>query len=282
VSIGSAATWGLDWLIQRRPLDATLERTQHARAGAGSCGLGQELRRDRPSREPGLDRPEVELPAPWSRSSFGHAWFAEIVLDPFLGSGTTAAVANRLGRRAVGVEVNPDFLDLIEKKVGAADLGDGGFVVEHEPAPDAGALVARMATWRYRFTDYSTGLHRRTVTPTKGQLAFKAAPRFRVSGVSDATTIETSKGIRIRLAGIVSVAGREADAIAFLSDYIGQRVVLLDGEEDSEGLRSGLVLLENHTFVNGHLLRTGGVAIDATTLDRLRRRLEAHAAKKAA
>jgi modification methylase len=211
-----------------------------------------------------------------------YSFRGDIVLDPFLGSGTTAAVANRLGRRAVGIEVNPDFLGLIEEKVGAAELGDERFVVDHEPAPDAGALAARMTTWRYRFTDYGERLVRRTVTPTKGQLAFKAAPRFRVSGVSDATTIETSKGTRIRLAGVVSVAGREADAMRALSVYKGQRVVLLDGEEDSEGLRSGLVLLENHTFVNGHLLRTGAVAIDATTPDPLRRRLERHAAKKAA
>jgi hypothetical protein len=31
------------------------------------------------------------------------------VVDPFLGSGTTAVVARRLGRRCVGVELNPDY-----------------------------------------------------------------------------------------------------------------------------------------------------------------------------
>lgn len=36
-------------------------------------------------------------------------WRAGIVLDPFMGSGTTAVVAERLGRRWVGVELNPDF-----------------------------------------------------------------------------------------------------------------------------------------------------------------------------
>lgn len=34
----------------------------------------------------------------------------DVVLDPFMGSGTTGAVAARLGRRFIGCELNPDFL----------------------------------------------------------------------------------------------------------------------------------------------------------------------------
>jgi site-specific DNA-methyltransferase (adenine-specific) len=33
----------------------------------------------------------------------------DVVLDPFLGSGTTCRVAKNLGRRSIGVEINPDF-----------------------------------------------------------------------------------------------------------------------------------------------------------------------------
>lgn len=36
----------------------------------------------------------------------------DIVLDPFMGSGTVAAVAQRLGRRWLGAELNPDYLAL--------------------------------------------------------------------------------------------------------------------------------------------------------------------------
>ena len=41
----------------------------------------------------------------------------DIVLDPFLGSGTTAAAAEALGRRWVGVEVNPAYCEMAKARL---------------------------------------------------------------------------------------------------------------------------------------------------------------------
>lgn len=40
----------------------------------------------------------------------------DIVLDPFFGSGTVGAVAEKLGRNWIGIELNPEYVGLIEER----------------------------------------------------------------------------------------------------------------------------------------------------------------------
>jgi site-specific DNA-methyltransferase (adenine-specific) len=48
------------------------------------------------------------------------------VLDPFMGSGTSAVAAARHGRRFVGFELNPDYFRIVEKRVAEARNGNNG------------------------------------------------------------------------------------------------------------------------------------------------------------
>ncbi len=41
----------------------------------------------------------------------------DTVLDPFLGSGTTAVVAKKLGRNYIGIELNPEYIKIAEKRL---------------------------------------------------------------------------------------------------------------------------------------------------------------------
>lgn len=79
--------------------------------------------------------------APWHRMRAASEWrpgcdcgHAErvpaVVLDPFAGSGTTVAVAARLGRRGTAIELNPDYVDLIRARLARQRPHGAGFDCE--------------------------------------------------------------------------------------------------------------------------------------------------------
>ena len=44
-------------------------------------------------------------------------WKSDIVLDPFMGSGTTAAVCEILGKKWIGIELFTEYCEVIKKRV---------------------------------------------------------------------------------------------------------------------------------------------------------------------
>ncbi|MFH0914217.1 MAG: site-specific DNA-methyltransferase [Chloroflexota bacterium] len=68
----------------------------------------------------------LELP---SRLIKMFSYVEDWILDPFLGSGTTMKAALDLGRNSVGIELNPDFLKIIEEKVGIKEASDCRFEI---------------------------------------------------------------------------------------------------------------------------------------------------------
>ena len=44
----------------------------------------------------------------------------DVVLDPFMGTGTTAVAAKKLGRKYVGIEIDPAYIDIAEKNIATA------------------------------------------------------------------------------------------------------------------------------------------------------------------
>ncbi len=56
----------------------------------------------------------------------------ELVVDPFAGSGTTLAVAKKLGRSFLGVELSEDYADGVRDRLERIESGEG--LVRREPA----------------------------------------------------------------------------------------------------------------------------------------------------
>ncbi len=48
-----------------------------------------------------------------------YSYVGDVVLDPFMGSGTTCVAAKELGRYYVGFDINPDYCSLAEKRLQA-------------------------------------------------------------------------------------------------------------------------------------------------------------------
>jgi site-specific DNA-methyltransferase (adenine-specific) len=53
-----------------------------------------------------------------------YSYPGDLVLDPFSGSGTTLVASKRLGRRSIGVEINPSFCALTTRNVQAVELAE--------------------------------------------------------------------------------------------------------------------------------------------------------------
>ena len=77
----------------------------------------------------------------------------EIVLDLFLGSGTTAIEAARLDRRCIGVELKPELVDYVRGKIKPELLDERIHVLQGDSA--APETVNRVAHFS---TDYASQL----------------------------------------------------------------------------------------------------------------------------
>ena len=77
----------------------------------------------------------VDLPARCIRL---FTYVDDVVLDPFMGSGTTAVAAVRNDRRFLGFETDPAYVELAHQRIAAArtQVADSGF--DHDPATDEG------------------------------------------------------------------------------------------------------------------------------------------------
>ncbi len=195
----------------------------------------------------------------------------ETVFDPFAGSGTTSLAAKNLGRNSIGYEINKEFEPIICEKLGADKIrvGDEAIVTFTD---DQVGNISSFDQLPYIFSDP----HKMDKKIDVKRLHFgskfdnseaKRNDLFGVKQVISPEKIELSNGLIVRLLGVKSNPTYQAEAIAFLQEKFQKRRVFLkyDTEKyDRDNILQCYVYLDNKTFVNNHLVRTGYVGVDTS------------------
>ena len=108
------------------------------------CTGGERLRDEAGNKLHPTQKPEALL----HRVILASTQRGDVILDPFLGSGTTAAVARRLGRRYIGIERDPGYAAAAERRIAAVvpladDITTPTPTRKEQPRIAFGSLVER-------------------------------------------------------------------------------------------------------------------------------------------
>lgn len=197
----------------------------------------------------------------------------DIVLDPFVGSGTTSLAAKNLERNSVGYEINPEFLPIIKQKV------EGGNSFKFDKAEyiyqkqkligvDFSAVIKGLP---YIFVDP----HKmdKKIDPKKLQFGSKIDKNsnnawkelYTVKEILGPARIKLNNGLVIRLLGLKENPLVNGKAINYLSEKTkGQRVFMRfdNSKYDDQNNLLCYLYLQNKTFLNAHMIRAGLVLPD--------------------
>ena len=197
----------------------------------------------------------------------------ETVLDPFLGSGTTALAARNLGRNSVGYEINSDFIPTIKDKlnVGQSDLAATEYVFLNDSVKtDLNKEIEKLP---YIFKDP----HKldKKIDPKKLQFGSKidkdSGDRevyYSVKEVISPELVKLNNDLVVRLIGVKEKEAANGQAIRFLIEKTkGQKVFMkFDNQKYDEGNNLLCYLyLKNKTFINAHIIKEGLVDVDSLT-----------------
>ncbi len=170
------------------------------------------------------------------------SFVGDTVLDPFLGSGTTMKVAMELNRKAIGYEINKEFLSLILSKIGDANQID---IIERE------VDIVNKPPIEYlpRIKDAKPLIEPKSFN-------FNGERLYKVIRILNEETIETNTGLNIKFLG-VKVIDRER-TLKYLKDYIlGKEIFIRNYQVLDEHTVKAYVYLKNKIFVNAYLLKSG-------------------------
>ncbi len=199
----------------------------------------------------------------------------EVVLDPFLGSGTTSLSAMNLKRNSIGIEINEKFLPVIKNKLGfyEHDFFHELEIHFNQQELNEKELRERITKFSYKFTDP----HRlgRKVGSEEKKYGSKItdqdkdpAKYYLVKEILQGDLIRLSNGKNFRLLGVKIIKNKNAKAKYFLSQKTRSQQVIIKFDrlkKDENGNWIGYLYLKNRTFLNAHLIKSGYAEADPET-----------------
>ncbi len=198
----------------------------------------------------------------------------ETVLDPFMGSGTTALAARNLQRNSIGYEINPDFIPFYKSKLNVqqGDFNGTEYLIQSDSVTtDSEEQISKLP---YIFSDP----HKldKKIDIKKLQFGSKIdkdsgerEEYYTVKSVINPYLIELSNNLKIRLIGIKEKPSINGEATNFLIERLkGQKVFMKydNVKYDNENNLFCYLYLKNKTFINAHLLKAGLAEVD-TAID---------------
>ena len=195
----------------------------------------------------------------------------EIVLDPFMGSGTTASVAKKLNRNSIGYEINPDFIPIIKEKIGGDDVFSKTKIEIIEQKTISENFEEKIKELPYQFID--THKLDKKIDVKKIQYGSKIDAEstgkreefFSVKEIISPELIKLNNDLVIRLIGIKQNPNINEEATEFLYKKLKGKKVFLKYDEvkhDSDNHLMAYLYLENKTFINAHLLKEKLAIVD--------------------
>ncbi|HGY55202.1 MAG TPA: site-specific DNA-methyltransferase [Caldithrix abyssi] len=215
----------------------------------------------------------VELP---KRAIEMFTFVGETVLDPFLGSGTTALAAIVSNRNSIGYEINEEFIPIVEKKLESQKDSlfnefEFNTVRQNLPSIDWNKEIEKL---KYVFKDPVN--FKKKIDPNKLKFGSKVSVKDAENGVKREeyytvkeiirpNLIRLNNDLEIRLIGVKPIAQLSEAAGKYLTAKILRRQVFLKYDTikyDSQNRLMAYVYMKNKTFINAHLLKEGLVEVD--------------------
>lgn len=196
----------------------------------------------------------------------------DVVLDPFLGSGTTSLSTLNLNRNSIGYEMNHEFLSTIKQKLGIDRpeiFRKAEFEIIHNQDKQID-LEAEMKKLPHIFSD-PVKMDKR-IDPKKLQFGSRIDKNsksdieyYSVKQIISPDRVELNNGLQVKLLGVKPIKNKSDGAIKFLREKTKNQKVFLKFDEmkyDHDDNLLCYLYLENKTFLNAHLIKTGLVSID--------------------